>query len=148
VLRRIIVTIGILCLFVAATPISAASAAAPPCHGTSCNGRDPQTTGCGRDARTLEDVEDTGGWVTLELRYSPSCYAAWARVTNFRGVTGVAKVIGYDEGQFRREELKNLAAYRDEVAWTNMISFTYTVYGCYRHFKPITGWTEWCSHAH
>jgi len=124
------------------------TAAAAPCVGTSCNGRDPQSTGCGADARTLEDVADTGGWVTLELRYSPSCYAVWARVTNFRGVTGVAKVIGYVNGRFVRSELTTLAAYQNEVAWTNMISFTYVTYGCYRHFKPEFGWTEWCSGPH
>ncbi|MGH4029339.1 DUF2690 domain-containing protein [Actinomycetota bacterium Odt1-20B] len=59
-----------------ATPASAASPAAS-CHGASCNGRNPATTTCQNDARTV--AVGTGPRKAMELRYSPSCRAAWGR---------------------------------------------------------------------
>lgn len=144
-LRKALVFAVVFALLGVLAPAASAKTAAAPCWGTTCNGLDPQSSGCAAGARTLEDVPDTGGWVTLELRYSPTCYAVWARITNFRGVSGVAKVIGYSGGQFMREELKTLAAYAGESAYTKMISFTYVTYACYRKFHDLFGWTEWCS---
>ncbi|MFJ4187198.1 DUF2690 domain-containing protein [Kitasatospora sp. NPDC089509] len=53
----------------AAVPASAATS----CYASSCTGLDPATTTCANDAVTVL----TDG--PLELRYSPSCRAAWAR---------------------------------------------------------------------
>ncbi|MER7845019.1 DUF2690 domain-containing protein [Kitasatospora sp. NPDC096077] len=53
----------------AAAPASAATS----CYASSCTGLDPATTTCANDAVTVS----TDG--NLELRYSPSCRAAWAR---------------------------------------------------------------------
>ncbi|MFB6888904.1 DUF2690 domain-containing protein [Kitasatospora sp. NPDC056327] len=60
-----------------------ASAAAPQvtasCSGLSCYGLDPVDTGCNRDAYTVESVASGRG--TIELRYSASCRANWARIS-------------------------------------------------------------------
>lgn len=63
--------------------------AAPTCWGATCNGRSPVGTTCANDARTLDSFNVVLGegasygdasW-KVELRYSPSCAAAWTRAT-------------------------------------------------------------------
>jgi hypothetical protein len=49
------------------------------CSGSACNGQDPAAEGCSGDATTLESVMAND--YTIELRYSPSCQAAWMRGT-------------------------------------------------------------------
>jgi hypothetical protein len=146
-LRKALLSAVVIALFGALTPAASAKTAALLCSGTSCDGLDPKATRCDAGARTL-DTEDTDGWVGVELRYSPACNAVWARIDNYRGVSGVAKVIGYSGGRFVREDLKQLAAYPGEKAWTKMISATYTTYACYRRFNDLIGWTEWCTGGH
>ena len=62
-------------LLLASSPASAATS----CYASSCEGLDPSTTICQNDART---VGTTSFWGT-ELRYSPTCRAAWARFPTF-----------------------------------------------------------------
>ncbi|MET8860399.1 DUF2690 domain-containing protein [Streptomyces sp. NPDC004579] len=51
------------------------------CGGASCAGKDPETMGCGgRFATTVTSV--TVGGALVEVRYSETCGAAWARVTS------------------------------------------------------------------
>jgi len=127
-------------------PLTASPATAAACYYTSCNGRDPQSTGCASGARTIDKIPPgTVSGATVELRYSPSCYAVWTRVTNSAGLPGVAKVIGYYGGGYR-EELKTLAAYKGEVAWTNMVSDAYVTYACLRRWA--SQWYEYCSAGH
>jgi len=57
-------------LFGAGSPASAATS----CYGPTCNGLNPANTVCANDARTIYTTE-----TQVELRYSPSCRAAWAR---------------------------------------------------------------------
>ncbi|MER5642649.1 DUF2690 domain-containing protein [Kitasatospora sp. NPDC002227] len=69
-----VVTAGLLTL---AGPVSAAHAAGS-CTGSGCTGKDPATTGCAADATTYRTVylnSQTYG----QVRYSPSCDAAWIR---------------------------------------------------------------------
>jgi hypothetical protein len=72
------------CLAVAAAVIiPAGPASAAVCDGVSCNGLDPNQAGCAADAITpVPPVTDQG--LTLELRYSPTCHANWARITPAR----------------------------------------------------------------
>ncbi|MGW2863243.1 DUF2690 domain-containing protein [Streptomyces sp. SDr-06] len=63
---------------VAAAPASAATS----CYGSSCNGLDPNKTTCANDAKTVEVGNGSGN---IQLRYSPSCRAAWARLQTSRG---------------------------------------------------------------
>jgi hypothetical protein len=74
-------TLAASCLAVAAAVIvPAGPASAAVCDGVSCNGQDPNQAGCAGDAiNAAPPVVDQG--VTLELRYSPSCHANWARIT-------------------------------------------------------------------
>ncbi|MEV7772321.1 DUF2690 domain-containing protein [Kitasatospora sp. NPDC086791] len=53
--------------------------ATPTCQAIGCDHKDPKSTGCGRDARTLHT--DVIGKVVIYLRYSQKCQAAWAAIT-------------------------------------------------------------------
>ncbi|MET9892762.1 XRE family transcriptional regulator [Streptomyces sp. NPDC006465] len=67
------------------TPAASASVQPdlPPgvkCSGASCTGKDPENMGCGGElAKTTNSV--TVGTALVEVRYSKTCGAAWARVT-------------------------------------------------------------------
>ncbi len=50
---------------------------AAPCTGSSCQGRDPDASGCDRDAVTAGAVDVDS--LIVQLRYSHHCAAAWAR---------------------------------------------------------------------
>ena len=64
--------------FVPAMPASAAG-----CYAASCEGKDPSALGCAADAYTVAVVyDDRLGYIEgLELRYSPTCRANWARLS-------------------------------------------------------------------
>ncbi len=50
------------------------------CSGAACTGQDPENMGCGGElAQTANSV--TVGTTLVEVRYSKTCQAAWARVT-------------------------------------------------------------------
>ncbi|MER7667183.1 DUF2690 domain-containing protein [Kitasatospora sp. NPDC096128] len=54
------------------------ASAATSCYAGSCTGLDPANTICQNDARTIDYTAPDGD---AELRYSPTCRAAWARAT-------------------------------------------------------------------
>lgn len=54
------------------------------CYGSTCNGKDPVDYGC-TEISTIRTKACAGG--TLELRYSKSCNAKWAKVTRTDGNT-------------------------------------------------------------
>ncbi|WTE97711.1 YjfA family protein [Streptomyces sp. NBC_01614] len=67
------------------SPGEATTVSVPPpgCRGQACEGGDPQSMACGRDART------PAGWRTragagLEIRFSARCDAAWTRIWQTR----------------------------------------------------------------
>ncbi|WP_217552294.1 XRE family transcriptional regulator [Streptomyces sp. GbtcB6] len=63
--------------------LSAPSAAAfhVGCTGSACDGLDPGAEKCGVEPETLLHTQIPAGF-GLEIRYSPKCRAAWARVWN------------------------------------------------------------------
>ncbi|MCC3652148.1 XRE family transcriptional regulator [Streptomyces sp. S07_1.15] len=67
----------------AAGPGSSASASPslppPGCRGAACDGKDPESMGCGIAVRTLGGHRTAGG-AGMEIRYSERCGAAWARI--------------------------------------------------------------------
>jgi Protein of unknown function (DUF2690) len=66
-------------------PLSAAAPAfAASCYASSCTGLDPINAGCSGDAETIYTVNGVGAWGTgvLQLRFSPSCDAAWAKISD------------------------------------------------------------------
>jgi hypothetical protein len=71
---------------VLAAPAHAATAS---CYAGSCTGLNPAATTCQYDAETL--LTGASGDTSIELRYSPSCRATWARLTYSRG-TGYIEV--------------------------------------------------------
>ncbi|SMD24576.1 DUF2690 domain-containing protein [Lentzea albidocapillata] len=64
------------------------TATAAPCVGPSCHGQNPQSTGCANDAVTKiakeYKQENQSSW-RAEMRYSPSCRAAWYRQIVYSG---------------------------------------------------------------
>ncbi|WP_406338153.1 XRE family transcriptional regulator [Streptomyces sp. NBC_00649] len=87
-----------------ATPTSSAPElpAGVRCSGKDCTGKDPEAMGCGGEfARTTDSV--LVGQAKIEVRYSKTCGAAWARITQAApgdevriqqaGATGVQKGI-------------------------------------------------------
>lgn len=70
----------------AAAPSPSPTASAPKlpagvgCGGSDCTGQDPEKMGCGGDyVRTVSSA--TVGGSVVEVRYSKTCAAAWARIT-------------------------------------------------------------------
>src|SRR5262245_28435855 len=71
-----------------AAPVNAHAATVNPndvhpisaCSLNGCNGLDPIAEGCDHDAVTQYTLRTSVG--TLEHRYSPSCNASWARISN------------------------------------------------------------------
>jgi hypothetical protein len=80
--KRRIAALGAVTLLGAALSLTTAQPAlAVGCNENSCTGQDPNTMGCGADASTMDSFS-LGANFYVELRYSPACYAVWARVTN------------------------------------------------------------------
>jgi hypothetical protein len=88
-----------------AQAVPVVEAAALGCHGSSCNGRNPQTQGCSRDAVTLasrdwfDGAAGSSATITVELRYSTKCRASWSRVrANGVGTVAVTKASAWVKG--------------------------------------------------
>ncbi|MFC5665141.1 DUF2690 domain-containing protein [Kitasatospora misakiensis] len=64
---------------VTATAADATATAAASCRAVGCLHVEPNTTVCQRDAVTTAQGRDFG--VLVELRFSPGCQAAWARMS-------------------------------------------------------------------
>ncbi|MER7900720.1 DUF2690 domain-containing protein [Streptomyces sp. NPDC096046] len=78
--RTLLTRSAVTMLFVSAATIGTTSpASAATCSGSACDGKNPSTY-CQSDARTVQSVKL--GQALLELRYSPSCRAAWGRISN------------------------------------------------------------------
>jgi hypothetical protein len=50
------------------------------CSGAGCTGKDPENMGCGGQLATTS-TSITVGTTLVEVRYSKTCAAAWARIT-------------------------------------------------------------------
>ncbi|MEX0172460.1 DUF2690 domain-containing protein [Streptomyces sp. LMG1-1-1.1] len=75
--------------------VASPASAATSCYATSCNGLDPSTTICQNDARTVST-----GSTGIELRYSPTCRAAWARKQNNGSHTSYITVVNTNYDQY------------------------------------------------
>ncbi|WP_285564815.1 MULTISPECIES: helix-turn-helix domain-containing protein [unclassified Streptomyces] len=68
------------------------------CSGADCVGQDPEDMGCGGEyARTLSSA--TVGGSVIEVRYSKTCAAAWARITKAAAGDTVEITAGTAAGQ-------------------------------------------------
>ncbi|MFF0109579.1 DUF2690 domain-containing protein [Streptomyces hirsutus] len=78
--RTLLARSAVTMLFASAAIIGMTSpASAATCSGSSCDGKDPGAY-CQSDAKTVQSLKL--GQALLELRYSSSCRAAWARISN------------------------------------------------------------------
>ncbi|MFF1906449.1 DUF2690 domain-containing protein [Kitasatospora sp. NPDC058218] len=83
--RTVRILFGLAAAATALTGLAAPTASAATtqvtagCYGYSCNGQDPVDMGCNTDAYTVESVDSAKG--KIELRYSSSCRANWARIS-------------------------------------------------------------------
>jgi hypothetical protein len=120
-------------------PFVQASPAWALCGSTTCNGDDPQDSGCSAGATTIDDfVSEQDGYAYVELRYSPACNAAWARWTV--GAPGMPKhrylklqVWNASSGGTMIAAMTKLlpsSTGNGAVYWTAMYSFTYWVQAC------------------
>ncbi|MCX4984639.1 DUF2690 domain-containing protein [Streptomyces sp. NBC_00572] len=74
-------TVSAAAMTMALIPLAGTSYAAG-CYGTGCDNRGPVSTGCDADAVTKGSATSrTNSNLRVELRWSPTCQAAWARVT-------------------------------------------------------------------
>jgi hypothetical protein len=67
--------------------------AATTCYAGSCTGQYAGNTTCASDAEVIE-TQTFGGAGSLQLKYSPSCRATWARVIGIYGAYGGENAAG------------------------------------------------------
>jgi hypothetical protein len=137
-------------------PINQAAGGVPPCngrpacHAASCIGLDPQTSGCSADAKPLETAPLYGD-LKVELRWSPTCYAAWVRISGggfCASVWGPCGAVVQASGEDPFDE--GISA-RAAPGWSRMVSFTYWTRGCavrFVQFPPPNYTTYVCTGWH
>jgi hypothetical protein len=84
-LLAMLIGIAVLTMGVSLSLAAPAAAASTRCKGSSCSNKDPQSMGCGKDARTIDKIKPGGGGPTVQLRRSSNCRAAWARLASKAG---------------------------------------------------------------
>lgn len=79
---------AILIVFGTIIPSPTHEASAASCYGAGCKGYNPETMGCGADARTMLWVAIVGG--RAENRASVTCNAEWEQTKNESGASKYA----------------------------------------------------------
>ncbi len=102
-------------------PTSSASPdpALPPgvkCGGDSCTGKDAEAMGCGGDLLVETTDSATVGTTQVELRYSKTCDAAWARITAAAQGDEVVVTVG------RSRQTSAIEEAGDPIAYTPMVA--------------------------
>lgn len=113
---RLLTLLTLLALVVGTTAVTATTAQADTtdlCFSTQCYRQDPAAMRC-------TGVETETGWydsgqITLDLRYSAGCGAAWARLTQYS--TDSMPFFIYNTNG----ELQGYAAPLGVTSWTNMV---------------------------
>lgn len=137
-----LVVLAMLSSLFTATPALAAQ-----CRPGSCNGLDPQTTGCAGDARNVASFRYSGSnWylegALMELRYSPTCDTAWVRTTGgdcldpWRPCGAVLEARG---------GISQFVDPRPGQRWTTMWSYRYSVRGCFTRPNASGYTTDQCT---
>ncbi|MFE5709884.1 DUF2690 domain-containing protein [Streptomyces sp. NPDC056501] len=111
-LTRKIATLGGAAALAASGLVGVASpaSAATSCYAAGCTGKDPSTTVCQNDARTV-----ASGWTEVELRYSPTCRAVWARKKN--GSVGSEITVHNTDGDYNWVTVPAWS-----TGWTTMVN--------------------------
>jgi Protein of unknown function (DUF2690) len=128
----------------AIVPLASAPASAASCYASSCTFQDPIAMGCAGDAITIYKITGVGvtGKAVLELRYSPGCAAAWAKVYNdisfSNDVAWVTSTQGYTITQ--PVDTWNGAAYTDMVDDFGSIASKACIGHSGSNSSTCTGW--------
>jgi prepilin-type N-terminal cleavage/methylation domain-containing protein len=93
----VIILIGIVAAIAIPTFISIMNKFLPSCNKDTCINLDPVVKRCHKNVTTVKRNRELG--VLIELRYSPTCNASWARVT-FAPVNSAAYVIDSSGKQY------------------------------------------------
>jgi uncharacterized membrane protein len=124
---RIARTVALASLLAAAAGVAVPAVAhadpPPPCYGSSCNGKDPQATGCaGSFAYTVASFTIDYGKVSVLLRYSDWCHANWTTIS-------IQQYAPADAGEFWVQNKNGDAQYYGfdvlsgySTYWTNMVN--------------------------
>jgi transcriptional regulator with XRE-family HTH domain len=104
-----------------ASPSPSVSSAELPagvkCAGASCTGKDAEAMGCTKDPSAVTTAKTaTVGTVTLEVRYSKTCGAAWGRVTAAAPGDSVQVTAG------KAKENDSITQAGDTIAYTPMVA--------------------------
>ncbi|WP_244374382.1 DUF2690 domain-containing protein [Streptomyces griseorubiginosus] len=87
------------------------------CAGASCTGKDAEAMGCTKDAAAVTTAKTaTVGTVTLEVRYSKTCGAAWGRITAAAPGDSVQVTAG------TAKENDSITQAGDTIAYTPMVA--------------------------
>ncbi|GAA3953252.1 XRE family transcriptional regulator [Streptomyces marokkonensis] len=86
------------------------------CSGDACTGKDPEIMGCGGDLVTTAATA-TVGTAAVEVRYSKTCGAAWARVTQAAQGDEVQVSAGGEN-----QQTGTVTGAADTVAYTPMVA--------------------------
>ncbi|MFB7619383.1 DUF2690 domain-containing protein [Kitasatospora sp. NPDC056181] len=92
--------------------LAPAASAASSCYASSCTGLDPASTTCQYDAYTARYGTVAGRGI--ELRYSPSCRAVWAR--SVAGIFGDKLDVQNSNGTYRWTMVQT------QNSWTTMVN--------------------------
>ncbi|MFD4260954.1 DUF2690 domain-containing protein [Streptomyces sp. NPDC058534] len=86
------------------------------CSGDACTGKDPEVMGCGGDLVTTAATA-TVGTTAVEVRYSKTCGAAWARVT--QAAQGDEVQVS---AEGKNQQTGTVSGVGDTVAYTPMVA--------------------------
>ncbi|MET9906731.1 DUF2690 domain-containing protein [Streptomyces sp. NPDC006476] len=87
------------------------------CAGASCTGKDAEAMGCTKDTAAVTTAKTaTVGTVTLEVRYSKTCGAAWGRITAAAPGDSVQVTAG------TAKENDSITQAGDTIAYTPMVA--------------------------
>jgi hypothetical protein len=120
--------------FTVAASVQQASVAS--CKDKPCSNKNPHTTKCDKDARTIDKVTPGGGGPKVELRYSKKCRAAWARMETAVGWPFRLEV--------RNGPFYNAYGSLNYRAYTKMTGVSETYRACVKQYASdswtCTGW--------
>ncbi|WP_428995028.1 DUF2690 domain-containing protein [Kribbella qitaiheensis] len=126
------------------SPIGISPASAAGCYRQGCNNQDPQAMGCSADAKSLDSYTWNGFYV--EMRFSPSCSAAWTRATvNDCSHGGSIKTIAwYDWQATQWAAQSNVQVPCYGTTWTKMFSYYFYIQSCIQ----LYGGPQYCTRTH
>ncbi|MGC9501217.1 DUF2690 domain-containing protein [Streptomyces sp. WG7] len=129
-------TLAVLALGVAVpAEASVQAAAAPACKGASCNGKNPNATGCAKDAVTPAGAvaRSAGGGPAVQMRYSKKCNAVWARFESAANSNWRGKLEVRNGNPYVFNASPNYAAY------TTMVNASLATRPCVEHYDGVGG---------